>query len=124
MTRTPGCRYFLVSSFGFAEEELLGGRGIAARVRHCFQKLTGGIYMSGSTSRSLLAALKAAGAASILSWAVVLSVWVPRWRIRIRLPAIQGLSRHPPRACRLPLTRWWYQLRAPLRGRTRHRSPA
>jgi len=30
--------------------------------------------MSGSTSRSLLAALKAAGAASILSWAVVLSV--------------------------------------------------
>ena len=61
--------------------------------------------MSGWTRASLSTALKAAGVASTLGWVLVL-MRVPRWRIRIRLPAIQGLSR------------------APLRGRTRHRSPA
>src|SRR5271165_4572134 len=42
-------------------------------MRHCFQKVTGGMYMSGSTRGSLFAALKAAGVASILGWVLVLS---------------------------------------------------
>src|SRR6202140_2165361 len=42
-------------------------------MRHCFQKGTGGMYMSGWTRGSLFAALKAAGVASILGWVLVLS---------------------------------------------------
>src|SRR5580693_6638473 len=42
-------------------------------MRHCFQKVTGGIYMSGWTRGSLSTALKAAGVASILGWVLVLS---------------------------------------------------
>jgi hypothetical protein len=42
-------------------------------LRHCFQKVTGGMYMSGRTRGSLFAALKAAGVASILGWVLVLS---------------------------------------------------
>jgi hypothetical protein len=56
--------------------------------------------MSGWTRGSVFAALKAAGVASILGLVLVLGTC----RERIRLPAIQGLAR------------------APLRGRTRHRS--
>src|SRR5271155_1933031 len=42
-------------------------------MRDCFQKAAGGMYMSGWTTGSLFAALKAAGVASILGWALVLS---------------------------------------------------
>ena len=63
-------------------------------LRHCFQKVkvTGGMVLSGRTGGTLFAARKAAGVASILGWVLVLSAG-PALAIRIRLPAIQGLSR-------------------------------
>src|SRR5262249_35903364 len=54
---------------GLAAEEIAG----LGAMRHCFQKVTGGMYMSGWTRGSLFAALKAAGVASILGWVLVLS---------------------------------------------------
>src|SRR6202047_5321282 len=42
-------------------------------MRHCFQKVTRGMHMSGWTRGSLSAALKATGVASILGWVLVLS---------------------------------------------------
>ena len=41
-------------------------------MRHCFNELTEGMYMTGWTRGSLLTALKAAGAASIVGWVLAL----------------------------------------------------
>jgi lipoprotein-anchoring transpeptidase ErfK/SrfK len=43
-------------------------------MQHYFQKMTGGMYMSGWTRGSLFLALKAVAVASILGWLLVLSV--------------------------------------------------
>src|SRR6478672_5055309 len=53
-----------------AGAEQIAGLGA---MRHCFQKVTGGMQMSGWTRGSLFAALKAARVASILGWVLVLS---------------------------------------------------
>ena len=65
--------------------------------------------MSGWTRGSLFAALKAAGVASILGWVLVLSAG-PALADPDPAPGDPGLSRRPSLGCRLPLTRWRYQL--------------
>src|ERR1700741_2703635 len=82
---------------------------------HCFQKVTGGIYMSAWTRERLFAALKAAGVASILGWVLVLSAG-PALAEPDPAPAPGDPGGVAPPAPGLP--------RAPLGGRTRHRSPA